>query len=684
MSYNVNYSDSSKNPSSIVVEDKTIDNSTSISFPGKNLPQYGQIIAENFLHLLENFANSVPPANPTEGQLWYDSGTAQLKVYDGTLWSNSGGLKKGPSEPTNESNIIGDLWVDTSKQQLYLYSGSRWLLVGPEYSAGASTGLKVQSIVDITNTTQTVVAIEILNEVVAYLSKVTFTPKSTILGFPIINSGVTLNSNYNKYYGVSEKSEALLINGTTVPGSSFLRSDTTNNTSFPINIRNSSGLSIGTDSELKLFVDGSSGVLYHRTSGSHIDIRVNTFGDINTVMRIDSNKKVGINTTNPQEELDVAGNILLSGVIKTTNTTNSTSLSTGSMILEGGAAIAKDVIVGGNLVLNNDISLSKNIIPLLSNTSSIGTNSNKIKEIFATRIYSDLTGNVQGNVSGNAGTATKLVQPTTFLFSGDVAISQLVSIDGSGGSETFNTVISEDFISTKQEVMSINESDEVLLNRVGQGLRKITKSNLWNSIPQFPVGAVIPYAGPTAPVGWLLCDGSEVKTSDYPQLFDVIGYAYGDSLVLEGFGTFKLPDLRARTALGSNTMDNDILVPSKTNTNVLIPTNGGPTDRVDLIEAQEIGLSNGVENISINVNNLPDHDHDLKGQAGNQYYAFRNVSGTPADQDAISGFGSTTSGLGQYLTNSGGILTNDALQQPINIMNPFLTLNYIIYTGKGE
>ena len=36
------------------------------------------------------------PTNPVEGQLWYDTtaGGEQLKVYDGTTWVASGGLKK--------------------------------------------------------------------------------------------------------------------------------------------------------------------------------------------------------------------------------------------------------------------------------------------------------------------------------------------------------------------------------------------------------------------------------------------------------------------------------------------------------------------------------------------------------------------------------------------------------------
>ena len=66
---------------------------------------------------------------PREGQLWYDTtpGTEQLKVYDGTNWVASGGLKKASTAPQAGQSLIGDLWVDTDNQQLYLFSGSGWV-----------------------------------------------------------------------------------------------------------------------------------------------------------------------------------------------------------------------------------------------------------------------------------------------------------------------------------------------------------------------------------------------------------------------------------------------------------------------------------------------------------------------------------------------------------------------------
>jgi len=62
-----------------------------------------------------------------------------------------------------------------------------------------------------------------------------------------------------------------------------------------------------------------------------------------------------------------------------------------------------------------------------------------------------------------------------------------------------------------------------------------------------PVGALLAYAGSTAPVGWLLADGSAVGRATYPALFTVIGTTYGAG---DFSTTFNLPDLRGRIAVG--------------------------------------------------------------------------------------------------------------------------------------
>jgi hypothetical protein len=76
----------------VTVEDGTADlTSTSIALVGRNYAGYGEYLNENMVHLLENFAKSTQPSSPLIGQLWYDTTTKLLKVYDGTTFVSSGG-----------------------------------------------------------------------------------------------------------------------------------------------------------------------------------------------------------------------------------------------------------------------------------------------------------------------------------------------------------------------------------------------------------------------------------------------------------------------------------------------------------------------------------------------------------------------------------------------------------------
>ena len=686
-SIEINFTNST-NKEPIIIEDKSVESSTSLSFPGRNTNGYGQVINENFLHLMENFANTTPPKNPVEGQLWYDSniGVSQLKIYDGTQWSSSGGLKKGTSQPSAEGSIIGDLWVNTGSQQLYLFTGSGWILVGPEYSSGSFTGVRPQEIIDTANNTQTVVVQYVLNEPIAIISKTSFIPKSVILGFDIVNAGITLNSNYNKYYGIAEKAESLIINSVSVPASNFLRNDKVNNTSQQFNIRNAEGVAVGEDAQLKLMIDNTAGVILYKTAGANLDIRVNSGGNIKTVIRVDSSERVGINNTSPQESLHVTGNILSSGNIRTEDTTNSISTTSGSAVFAGGAGFAKDVNIGGKLTVTDGIialgglEITGTIAPQLTNRYDLGSQQKKFYSVHSSSFYGDL---FVGAFSGNATTASKLSSPTVFKFSGDVSILENIEFDGAlgGTTKTFDTRISENFIADKPAITVINDNDEFLINRSPDGLKKISKLDLWSAISGTPVGAVLPYAGVNAPSGWLLCDGSEVKVSDFPKLFDVIGYIYGDINVLQGLGTFRLPDMRGRMALGIDNMNNGIAVPSKNDPTIQIQTNTGSANRVTSVEADNIGLGSGSEKITLDISNLPDHEHDMQGSTGSQYYAGRNVSGAPTDTSAISGTGSSLPEAGQYLPSSGGIST---LNNPITILTASGTGSIVTLTFSKQ
>ncbi|MBS1970413.1 MAG: tail fiber protein [Bdellovibrionales bacterium] len=65
-----------------------------------------------------------------------------------------------------------------------------------------------------------------------------------------------------------------------------------------------------------------------------------------------------------------------------------------------------------------------------------------------------------------------------------------------------------------------------------------------------PSGAIVPFAGSTAPTGFLLADGSAVSRTTYSALFAIIGTTYGAG---DGSTTFNLPDLRGIFVRGAGT-----------------------------------------------------------------------------------------------------------------------------------
>lgn len=122
----------------VSVADGTVDTTTDLRFLGKNYAGYGEVQNENFLHLLENFANTSPPPKAINGQVWYDSASKRLKYYDAdnTKWRTTGSLEVGATAPTKMN--VGDFWYDTSADQLYSWNGTTFVLIGPQPNIGGN------------------------------------------------------------------------------------------------------------------------------------------------------------------------------------------------------------------------------------------------------------------------------------------------------------------------------------------------------------------------------------------------------------------------------------------------------------------------------------------------------------------------------------------------------------------
>jgi microcystin-dependent protein len=705
MSYQVTYTETT-NPSKVplIVADSSLNTQTSITFVGKNYSGYAPIVASNMLHMLENFASPTAPSTPVQGQLWYDNGVGLLKVYDGAgNWNAAGSVKKAGTAPSVAASTAGDLWVDTTNSQLYLFSGSTWLLVGPQFSAGTLTGPQVESIVDTSNTSHNVISMYSNNYRLAIISKDSFTPKATILGFSFINEGFNLSTvnsasatNPTRFYGTATAADALLVNGTAVAASNFLRGDQSPISSVPFSVRSDGGISLGSNLSFNLGTDGSAAIIYNKTSGGPIDIRLNNAGVPNTVVHIDPTGKVGIgsNNTSPTTALDVAGTITTSAGLIDTGTVDSSALGTASIKTAGGLSVAKNSNFGGTItaygtITVNNLDLTGTPVAAAviqpgtdsaANLYDIGSTARPFRNIYAQSFVGSFNGTFAGSLSGNiTGSAARLASPTVFSLTGDVT-SNTVSFTGQSalGTAVFTTSINQSLITSKTITTDSLLTDSLLVYRSGSGLLQMSKQVFFNHVATIPVGTILPYAGSTPPTGYLFCDGSEVLISQYAVLYSIIAYTYKAAVLLQGAGTFALPDFRGRFALGKDNMNNSFTVPYKDGSGVLVSAGGGAASRVTDITGSTLGSSSGTQGVTLTTANLPDHKHNLSSATA-QYYAA-GLPGATTDTNAIPGLGLPATSTGAGLPNSGSVISSQS-SVAVNVMNPYTTINYIIFTG---
>ena len=183
------------------ITDGTVNTASSMTLIGKNYAGYGQFLDDNFIHLLENSANTTAPAAPLTGQLWWDSTNTLLKVYAGGAagWKALGVTTASSSQPS--PSIIGDLWYDTVNQQLKVCSVAgapgTFIVVGPAYSSSQGTSGAVPITISDGSTGYIVTGLYANNNLVGIISGASdFVPAGNSSGyataFPTIYKGFTV------------------------------------------------------------------------------------------------------------------------------------------------------------------------------------------------------------------------------------------------------------------------------------------------------------------------------------------------------------------------------------------------------------------------------------------------------------------------------------------------------------
>lgn len=169
---------------------------------------------------------------------------------------------------------------------------------------------------------------------------------------------------------------------------------------------------------------------------------------------------------------------------------------------------------------------------------------------------------------------------------------------------------------------------------------KYNDNGLWKTLnvkvtDTLPVGTIIPYAGSTIPSNYMKCEGQELSRIEYDLLFNAIGTTYG---VGDGTTTFNLPNLKGRVITGIDINDTDF---------------------------DTLGETGGEKTHTLTIDEMPSHNHGIRDTLDMNTVAGDNRS-------VVVGGGATWNPADPVmLSDTGG-------DQPHNIMQPYIVLNYII------
>ena len=329
MAYTINKTDGSV---VATITDGTVDNTTSVQLFGKSFSGFGEGLNENLVKLLENSASTSAPTAPLTGELWMDTSTSQLKVYDGSSFKPTGGAKSSSTAPTNPG--AGDLWHDSDDDQLYVYTGSAFQLVGPVYTAGQTlSGWKIETLAS-GGGNKVVSSMYAGSTRVAILSKETFTPSVTQSGFAAIKAGITLNSTLGAVFeGTNTSAANVDVSGTSntsstiIAGGNFLRADAADTTTGALTIDADGGIIVGGSQELSVTVASNNVTIAQTSEDKDIIFTVNDNGTTKTAFTIEG----------------ATGNVTVAGNLNVTGAYNYTS----SEIVEHSDAFLK-VNTGGS------------------------------------------------------------------------------------------------------------------------------------------------------------------------------------------------------------------------------------------------------------------------------------------------------------------------------------------------
>lgn len=419
------------------VADGTIDTTTDLRFIGKNYAGYGEVQNENFLHLLENFANTTAPPKAITGQIWFDTSSRKLKFYDGSRFKVASGAEASATAPSGLA--AGDFWWDTGAKQLYAYTGTEFTLVGPIASPDLGTSIISPAVVYGTTTTavgpHTILKVIADDKTIAIVSKTAFTldnTKNAIDDFTVVKKGITLAKSQTgistddfTFWGTA--SNAAKLGGFTAD--QYIKTGESNFNS-EVSFKDP-GFQVGDGNDLRIRVENGEDVIVENRLGNPITFR--------------------ITVTETTDERDIAL-VTSTGVIP--GLTNSYNLGRSDLKWNTVYATNFDGAFVGPLIGNTTGVHKGNV---LANDNEVMINAVTKQIGYA---GANIVGTLTGSITGSAATATNASKLTDLEPSATIPISPVATV---AVRNTSGNIVANQFIGTtdKSDRTFIDRTDAV-------------------------------------------------------------------------------------------------------------------------------------------------------------------------------------------------------------------------------
>lgn len=398
MSYIINKTDGTV---LTTIQDGTTNTDIGLTLIGRNYTNYGQAQNDNFVRLLENFADTVPPGqsvgfSPIVGTLWWDTGNQRLKIYNGTAFISVSPLVGSSTAPT--AIKLGDLWWDTVNQQLKAWTGTTWLLVGPAYTASqGKSGVFVETLADVSGNPRIVLNEYLSGNVVSVTSHDTFRlfSPTPVPGLSYINAGVNAVKSISSGANLTVSGISNLGDDTTVGGQLYLN---WNNDSTPIPgsavLPSTTGIydigsatkqfrsvylngNISLSANATISVANRSVILQNKNSNGNVEIYVNSIVGNTKSAYVDGINGLLYVSADPVDPFGVTTKQYVDSSVNTLNQTLSTALAS----TDGNVSTINSTLNNNIIPVQNNI--ATNILPAITAnlgvlTSSLNSLSNQV------------------------------------------------------------------------------------------------------------------------------------------------------------------------------------------------------------------------------------------------------------------------------------------------------------------